>query len=208
MAENFLQPVGKKTPKEVGDKYFDELIARSFFQPHSIEENTFVMHDLVHDLAMIFGGEFFELKILRRLLRVKNTRTFLEINLEWWIPFNMENAPCILLSKLLNLRALSFESFPLESLPDSIGGLIHLRYLDLSETYIVTLPESLGEPYNLQTLKLVRCSNLKMLPVAMKDLENLRHLDIRVRRDTRRTVTMGAVRLMSRQTAASSGHYK
>ncbi|RYR71505.1 hypothetical protein Ahy_A02g005759 [Arachis hypogaea] len=77
------------------------------------------------------------------------------------------------------LRALSFHGFPLESVPDSIGELIHLRYLDLSKTNIVTLPESLGNLYNLQTLKLYSCYNLKMLPVGMKGLVNLRHLDIR-----------------------------
>ncbi|MED6136357.1 hypothetical protein PIB30_055435 [Stylosanthes scabra] len=207
MAENFLQPVGKKTMEEVGDGYFDELIARSFFQPQSTRHKIFVMHDLVHDLAMSFAGEFYyrgedlgkadEIDSKTRHLShnakgnypmskllgvcdgVENTRTFLEINLDRWIPFNMENAPCILLSKLLHLRALSFKSFPLESLPDSIGGLIHLRYLDLSETYIVTLPESLCKLYNLQTLKLFECQKLKKLPDGMKDLVNLRHLDIR-----------------------------
>ncbi|XP_015951248.1 putative disease resistance RPP13-like protein 1 [Arachis duranensis] len=207
MAENILQPVEKKTIEEVGGEYFDELIARSFLQPHSTEENKFVMHDLVHDLAMTCAGEFYfraeelrnsvEVDIKARHLshnakgnypmsnllgvcdRLKHTRTFLEINLYTWIPFNMENAPCILLSHLKYLRALSFKRFPLESVPDSIGELIHLRYLDLSESYIVTLPESLGNLYNLQTLKLYCCRNLKMLPVCMKDLVNLRHLDIR-----------------------------
>ncbi|MED6208590.1 hypothetical protein PIB30_046714 [Stylosanthes scabra] len=43
----------------------------------------------------------------------------------------------------------------------------------------MTLPESLGELYNLQTLKLAGCLNLTMLLVSMKDLVNLRHLDIR-----------------------------
>ncbi|XP_057742587.1 putative disease resistance protein At3g14460 isoform X2 [Arachis stenosperma] len=207
MAENFLQPVGKKTMEDVGGEYFDELIARSFLQPHSTEEKKFVMHDLVHDLAMTCGGEFYfraeelrnevEVDIKARHLshnakgnypmsnllgacdRVKHTRTFLEINLKEWIPFNMENAPCIMLSQLKYLRALSFKRFPLESVPDSIGELIHLRYLDLSWTDIVALPESLGNLYNLQTLKLYSCSNLKMLPVGMKGLVNLRHLDIR-----------------------------
>ncbi|QHO04969.1 putative disease resistance RPP13-like protein 1 [Arachis hypogaea] len=206
MAENFLQPAGKKTPEEVGDEYFDELIARSFFQPHKIHENKFVMHDLVHDLAMIFAGEFYfraeelenavELDIKTRRLshnakgnypiskllgvcdRIKHTRTFLGLNLNSQIPFNMENAPCILLSKLKYLRALSFNCFPLESLPDSIGELIHLRYLDLSWTYIMTLPDTLCNLYNLQTLKLVGCRKLKTLPVSMKDLTNLRYLDI------------------------------
>ncbi|XP_057742853.1 putative disease resistance protein At3g14460 [Arachis stenosperma] len=207
MAQNFLQPVGKNTLEEVGDEYFDELVARSFLQPHSTKKNKFVMHDLVHDLAMMFAGEFYfraeglenavEVDVKTRHLshnakgnypiskllgvcdRIKHTRTFLAINLNEWIPFNMENAPCILLSHLKYLRALSFKSFPLESVPDSIGELIHLRYLDLSETAIVTLPESLGNLYNLQTLKLYRCRNLKLLPVGMKDLVNLRHLDIR-----------------------------
>ncbi|XP_057739266.1 putative disease resistance RPP13-like protein 1 [Arachis stenosperma] len=207
MAENFLQPAGKKTPEEVGDEYFDELIARSFFQPHKIRENKFVMHDLVHDLAMIFAGEFYfraeelenavEVDIKTRRLshnakgnypiskllevcdRVKHTRTFLEINLNFLIPFKMENAPCILLSKLKYLRALSFKGFPLESLSDSIGELIHLRYLDLSHTRIMTLPDTLCNLYNLQTLKLFECWKLIALPVGMKDLTNLRYLDIR-----------------------------
>ncbi|MED6168482.1 hypothetical protein PIB30_011909 [Stylosanthes scabra] len=206
MAENFLQPVGRKTPEEVGDEYFEELMARSFLQPHTANEKKFAMHDLMHDLAMIFAGEFYyrfeELgnaveidtktrhlshnangnypisKLLGVCDRVKHTRTILEIDLSSDIPFIMENAPCILLSQLKSLRVLSFEGYPLESLPDSIGELIHLRYLDLSGTYIVTLPE-LGSLYNLQTLKLFRCKNLKMLPVGMQDLVNLRHLDIR-----------------------------
>ncbi|XP_025661655.2 putative disease resistance RPP13-like protein 1 [Arachis hypogaea] len=207
MAENFLQPVEKKTIEEVGGEYFDELIARSFLQPHSTKKNKFVMHDLVHDLAMTCAGEFYfraeelrnavEVDIKARHLshnakgnypmsnllgvcdRVKHTRTFLEINLNEWIPSNMENAACILLSQLKYMRALSLKNFPLVSVPDSIGELIHLRYLDLSGTDIVTLPESLGNLYNLQTLKLNWCRNLKMLPVCMKDLVNLRHLDIR-----------------------------
>ncbi|KAL1369372.1 hypothetical protein AAHE18_02G191400 [Arachis hypogaea] len=208
MAENFLQPVGKKTIEEVGGEYFDELIARSFLQPHKTREKNFVIHDLVHDLAMTCAGEFyFRAEDLRNAVevdakarhlshnaegnyplsnllgvcdRLKHTRTFIEINLNKWIPFNMENAPCIMLSQLKYLRALSFDRFPLESVPDSIGELIHLRYLDLSRTDIVTLPESLSNLYNLQTLKLYWCTHLEMLPVGMKDLVNLRHLDIRV----------------------------
>ncbi|MED6141941.1 hypothetical protein PIB30_108443, partial [Stylosanthes scabra] len=166
------------------------------------------MHDLVHDLAMIFAGEFCSRaeehekaveigmktrhlshiakedypisKLLEVCDRIKHTRTFLEINLNKWESFNVENAPCILLlSQLKYLRALSFKSVRLESLPDSIGKLTHLRYLNLSHTNIVSLPESLGSLYKLQTLKLYGCGRLKMLPVSMQDLVNLRHLDIR-----------------------------
>ncbi|RYQ87529.1 hypothetical protein Ahy_B09g095045 [Arachis hypogaea] len=66
-----------------------------------------------------------------------------------------------------------------ESLPDSIGELIHLRYLNLSRTPIVALSESICKLYNLQTLKLRNCTKLEMLPSCMHDLVNLRHLDIR-----------------------------
>ncbi|MED6212045.1 hypothetical protein PIB30_079418 [Stylosanthes scabra] len=207
MAENFLQPVEKKTLEEVGDEYFDELVARSFFQRYSSNKNKFVMHDLVHDLAMSFAGEFYVsadvfqnaaevdtktryfshnargsnavAKLLGVCDRVKHTRTFLGPPGSPCLPSNIEDAACILLSKLSYLRSLSFKNIHPVSLPDSIGGLIHLRYLDLSYTRIVTLPESLGELYNLQTLKLIGCGDLKMLPVSMKDLVNLRHLDIR-----------------------------
>ncbi|MED6186120.1 hypothetical protein PIB30_063771 [Stylosanthes scabra] len=170
-------------------------------------KNTFVMHDLVHDLAMSFAGEFYvradvfqnaaEVDTKTRYFshnargsnavaellgvcdRVKHTRTFLGPPGSPCLPSNIENAPCILLSKLPYLRSLSFKNIHPVSLPDSIGGLIHLRYLDLSDSRIVTLPESLGELYNLQTLKLIGCNHLEMLPVSMKDLVNLRHLDIR-----------------------------
>ncbi|RYR70676.1 hypothetical protein Ahy_A02g005002 [Arachis hypogaea] len=86
--------------------------------------------------------------------------------------------PCGLLAQLKRLRVLSFASFKIDRLPDSIGELIHLRYLNLSNTLVVTLPESLNNLYNLQTLKLRNCEKLKKLPSNMQDLVNLRHLDI------------------------------
>ncbi|MED6145270.1 hypothetical protein PIB30_023510 [Stylosanthes scabra] len=88
--------------------------------------------------------------------------------------------PCHLLEQVKCLRVLSFKFFSLEEglLHDSIGELIHLRYLDLSGAPVMTLPESLSFLYNLQTLKLRSCRNLKSLPTNMQNLVNLRHLDI------------------------------
>ncbi|MED6182148.1 hypothetical protein PIB30_025865 [Stylosanthes scabra] len=173
MAENFLQPVARKTLEEVAEEYFEELIARSFFQAHKTKENIFVMHDLVHDLAMIFAGEFY--------FRAEELKNDVEIDIKTLHLSHVaeESYPISKLFELKYLRSLSFKCFPLESLPDSISKLIHLRYLDLSWTNIVTLPESLGNLYNLQTLKLFECRKLKMLPASMQDLVNLRHLDIR-----------------------------
>ncbi|TKY63577.1 putative disease resistance RPP13 protein 1 [Spatholobus suberectus] len=162
MAEDLLKPTRKgKMLEEVGYEYFDYLVSTSFFQ-HSgsgTRGNNFVMHDLMHDLAASLGEEFYlrseelgkETKIdvktrhlsftkfsdpvsddFKAFGRVKFLRTFLPIGFEV-SPFNNENAPCIIMSKLKYLRVLSFHDFEsLDVLPDSIGELIHLRYLDLS----------------------------------------------------------------------------
>ncbi|GAU23579.1 hypothetical protein TSUD_385670 [Trifolium subterraneum] len=200
MAEDLLQKNGK-TLEEVGYGYFDDLASRSFFQRS--QNGSFVMHDLMHDLATLLGGEFYlrreelanETNIgttARHLSfsefsdpvhenydvfgQAKHLRTFLAINFRS-PPFNNEKAPCIILSNLKCLRVLSFRGFPnLDAMPDSIGELIHLRFLDLSVTNIKTLPESLCNLYNLQTLKLVCCYKLTRLPNDMQNLVNLRHL--------------------------------
>ncbi|KAL3027127.1 hypothetical protein AAZX31_03G032100 [Glycine max] len=167
----------------------------------------FVMHDLMHDLARSLGGDFYfrseelgkETKIntkTRHLSfakfnssvldnfdfvdRAKFLRTFLSIINFEAAPFNNEEAQCIIVSKLMYLRVLSFCDFQsLDSLPDSIGKLIHLRYLDLSHSSVETLPKSLCNLYNLQTLKLSNCRKLTKLPSDMCNLVNLRHLEIR-----------------------------
>ncbi|MED6118993.1 hypothetical protein PIB30_007883 [Stylosanthes scabra] len=207
MAEDMLQPMGKRTLEEIGCAYFNELVARSFFQPSSSNRSLFVMHDLMHDLATFFAGKFyFRVKELDNPLKIdiktrhlscivnrvcpisklleacnENMRTFLIPAVKSDILneyFEMENNSCLFLLQLKYLRALSFKCFPLNALPESIDGLIHLHYLDLSFTPIVRLSESLCNLYNLQTLKLRHCYCLEMLPEKMQDLVNLRYLDI------------------------------
>ncbi|MED6215153.1 hypothetical protein PIB30_110620, partial [Stylosanthes scabra] len=209
MAEGLLQqPKSGSTLEEVGYKYFNDLVSRSFFQPsNNVFQESFVMHDLIHDLAIFYGGKFFsrtfELKnaykidayprhlsyelgnkdsfskILEVCDRLKHARTLLGIRLHRWHRSSKEIDPRHLLAQLKHVRVLTFKSFLLDhSLLDSIGDLIHLRYLDLSGTRIMTLPESVSNLYNLQTLKLSGCAGLKKLPSKMQDLVNLRHLDI------------------------------
>ncbi|XP_025661437.1 putative disease resistance RPP13-like protein 1 [Arachis hypogaea] len=199
MAEGLLQPMEKNTLEDIGCAYFDELVARSFFQLSSAGVGLFVMHDLMHDLATFFAGKF-----LSRVNKFGNPhmadsktrhlsynrgriskfpeayngaiymRTFLPVDVQ------SNDIECdFWLKQLKCLRVLSFRGFKILSLPNSIGELIHLRYLDLSKTPIVTLPESLCRLYNLQTLKLRDCYDLEMLPSRMQDLVNLCHLDIR-----------------------------
>nr|XP_025635453.1 putative disease resistance RPP13-like protein 1 [Arachis hypogaea] len=52
MTEGLLQqPKSGNILEEVGYEYFDDLVSRSFFQHSNYDENLFVMHDLMHDLA-------------------------------------------------------------------------------------------------------------------------------------------------------------
>ncbi|XP_020967847.1 putative disease resistance RPP13-like protein 1 isoform X1 [Arachis ipaensis] len=204
MTEDLLQAKGNNRLENIGCAYFDELVARSFFQPSSTNKRLFVMHDLIHDLAIFIAGKFhFHLNEwenlhmidskTRHLLvteykgsfhlfqeaynRAVHMRTFLDLSVfDCFQSIDIESNPWLLRQRL---RVLSFYSFTIESLPDSIGELIHLRYLNLSRTPIVALSESICKLYNLQTLKLRNCTKLEMLPSCMHDLVNLRHLDIR-----------------------------
>nr|XP_027190204.1 putative disease resistance protein At3g14460 [Cicer arietinum] len=210
MAEDLLQPPKNgKTLEEVGYEYFNDLASRSFFQRFGSGNHSriFVMHDLVHDLATLIGAEFYfrteklgnETKIGNKTChlafnklsdpvtdnfeifdRARYLRTFWTIDYRP-TPFNNEKALCIVLSNLKCLRVLSFQRFSnLDTLPDSIGELIHLRYLDLSSTTIKTLPESVCNLHNLQTFKLYYCDQLTKLPNGMQKLVSLRYLDIRL----------------------------
>ncbi|KAF3455382.1 hypothetical protein FNV43_RR00005 [Rhamnella rubrinervis] len=57
MAEDLLQSRNNMMLEEIGEKYFEDLTPRSFFQV-SQNGKTFTMHDLVNDLAKFVSGEF------------------------------------------------------------------------------------------------------------------------------------------------------
>ncbi|KAL1329063.1 putative disease resistance RPP13-like protein 1 [Arachis ipaensis] len=203
IAEDLLPPPKRgESLEEVGCECFDELTSRLFFTKIKDGDDYFVMHDLLHDLAIFLAGDFYcnseelgeeeEIRIQTRHLRVdlrrcssklynsiskvKSLRTLLFSGFS--SPnCNIETATCEILSKCKYLRVLSLTK--LDEVPNLIGEFIYLRYLDLSWTDIKTLPESLCNLCNLQTLKLRRCYELTMLPSGLHNLVSLRHLDIR-----------------------------
>ncbi|KAJ7949265.1 putative LRR and NB-ARC domains-containing disease resistance protein [Quillaja saponaria] len=111
----------------------------------------------------------------------KNLRTFLVLCPQFSshiFPFHVKITHD-LLPNLRFLRVLSLSRYnAIETLPDSIGGLILLRYLDISFTKIKKLPESLSTLYNLQSLKLLMCYCLTMLPRNIHNCINMRYIDI------------------------------
>ncbi|CAN6692934.1 unnamed protein product [Malus baccata var. baccata] len=54
MAEDLFQPQKKTRLENVGKKYFDDLISRSFFQ-YSSSNDFFIMHDLMHNSAYVYS---------------------------------------------------------------------------------------------------------------------------------------------------------
>ncbi|KAL2588253.1 hypothetical protein GLYMA_13G190300v4 [Glycine max] len=201
MAEKFLQCSQQgKSPGEVGEQYFNDLLSRCFFQQSSNTERTdFVMHDLLNDLARFICGDIcFRLdgnqtkgtpKATRHFLidvkcfdgfgtlcDTKKLRTYMPTSYKYW---DCEMSIHELFSKFNYLRVLSlFDCHDLREVPDSVGNLKYLRSLDLSNTKIEKLPESICSLYNLQILKLNGCRHLKELPSNLHKLTDLHRLEL------------------------------
>ncbi|KAL5556233.1 hypothetical protein UlMin_038469 [Ulmus minor] len=202
MAENLLgQPQKNKTFEDVGDEYFKDLLSRSFFQKS--HKSSFVMHDLMVDLATFVSGKFCvqlerenpnEFVMMARHLgysrelhdsyekfnfvfEASHLRTFYGVGSDNMCNYVSKEVVPSLFFKLRCLRVLSLQGYRnINQLPDSMGKLRHLRYLDLSRTSIRRLPESICLLFNLQTLKLLGCDYLIRLPKDMHRLINLIYL--------------------------------
>ncbi|XP_014492654.1 putative disease resistance RPP13-like protein 1 [Vigna radiata var. radiata] len=204
MAENFLEsPLQKKSSKEVGEQYFNDLLSWSFFQQVSNEEeNYFIMHDLLNDLAKYVSQDIcIRLRVDKPQGIPKTTRhcsfsyselgfngfgssidtqklhTFTPIERGWVWDCKMSIDD--LFSKFKFIRVISLSHYRnLTEVPKSIGNLKHLRSLDLSWTEIEKLPESISLLFKLQILKLNQCYRLKELPSCLHQLDNLRCLEL------------------------------
>ncbi|XVE68338.1 hypothetical protein DITRI_Ditri09bG0060000 [Diplodiscus trichospermus] len=206
MAEGFLNGENaKRKTEDVGSKYFEELVSRSFFQASGEDKSQFMMHNLINDLAQFVGREKYfrreryeemnfpsrirhssnivgqcdKIKRFGTIFEAKSLRTFLVYDIhrqyEWFL---RNDILCDILQRLKCLRVLSLKGFPITEIPDSIGNLRHLRYLDFSYTKIKSLPDSVCNLYNLETLLLRCCWKIDKLPSKIVMLENLWHLDI------------------------------
>ncbi|KAK4733235.1 hypothetical protein R3W88_007496 [Solanum pinnatisectum] len=186
MAEGFVQPMAQITMEEVGNGNFTELQSRCFFQESSQNRSLFVMHDLVHDLALSVSR-----------------RTCIQLEENWKCRFyeNCEKAryfSCIrskydvfrkfeMLSEMKRLRTFlplassegaEFCYLTKKVLSDILPKLSCLRVLSLSYYCITEIPESIGFLKHLRFLNF-SYTEIKYLPQSISDLYNLQTLLLR-----------------------------
>ncbi|WVZ04298.1 hypothetical protein V8G54_025104 [Vigna mungo] len=210
MPQNFLESSSTiKSPKEVGEQYFNDLLSRSFFQQsNKEEENAFIMHDLLMDLAKYLCQDIcirlgvdepqgihkrtrhfsFATDLIRifdgfgNLIDSRKLHTFVQTGWRRYPPMSFwrcNTSVDDLFSKFKYIRVLSLNGFlRFTEVPKSIGNLKHLRSLYLSYTEIEKLPNSIGLLYKLQTLKLNYCERLKELPSGLLQLDRLCFLEL------------------------------
>ncbi|XP_004974237.1 disease resistance protein RGA2 isoform X2 [Setaria italica] len=195
--EGFVAPGGSIRPEDVGITYLDELRNRFLFQtdPKFPNETRYVMHDLIHDMAVSFSmDECLVMQDLRNQnkSRMQNTVRHMSIevdgesltrmgdiqhlnklhSLRFGIRFDVE---ITWFNQLSNILFLSLKGCKLVKLPDSICELNSLRYLDISCSTVRELPGKLWCLYSLQVLD-ARLSGLKEIHRDVTKLINLRQL--------------------------------
>ncbi|KAL0397268.1 UNVERIFIED_CONTAM: putative disease resistance RPP13-like protein 1 [Sesamum calycinum] len=180
MAEGFVQPVGNITLEEVGERYFWELLSRSFFQESIQDKTRYVMHDLLNDLAQSVSRrmcfhlqENWETRQLDSFEKVRHFscfrskndvyRKFESLNEAKWLrtflplPSPQGDEFCYLTKKvpcdLAEIETLLLSNCTyLTELPAKMGKLINLRYLDIVGSGVVEMPLEVGNLVNLRLL--------------------------------------------------------
>ncbi|XP_044486342.1 putative disease resistance protein RGA3 [Mangifera indica] len=198
MAQGYL---GNEEMELVGEKYFNTLVMRSFFQDFEKSEydNNIIrckMHDIVHDCIQSIAKnecsyiEFesptmpqFEIstKSIRHvLIKLSSIPPYiLNLKLRSLVVETERNDFTLntsLSKKLTCLRTLALNLGWGKANLEGIKNLIHLRHFELHSITTVILSEALCDLYNLRTLDLTGCWNLRKLAQGIGKLVNLRHL--------------------------------
>ncbi|KAK9667062.1 hypothetical protein RND81_14G229800 [Saponaria officinalis] len=198
MAQGYIVPFDvSQSLEDAAEEYFSILLRRCFFQDVKTNEFggvvSFRIHDLIHDVALkVAGKDVVTLNSITSDLR-DDVYHFFHLGSKFNGGFSPKckirsyvrdgfeiNFPVVkLVENWKFLRTLDLHGLEIQSLPNSVGKLLHLRYLDLSgNMHLKQLPNSITNLYNLQTLYLNGCVSLEELPKDFAKLVNLRHLDI------------------------------
>ncbi|XP_074279443.1 putative disease resistance protein RGA3 [Silene latifolia] len=192
LAQGFLHgsEIKNLTMEEIGEKYLMVLLNYSLLDEVKGKEPGYKMHDLVYDLAVDVSGKDLLLwkpkdnqkidrcrhlvmsnkKDVEALSNIPITKTLIKLRtISYGLPHNV-------LIHAKYLRTLSVDACDIKELPSSIGLLKHLRFLSVSYNPIQTLPDSIGKLYLLETLRLLGCYDMEVLPAILYRLTNLIHI--------------------------------
>ncbi|XP_048436174.1 putative disease resistance protein RGA3 [Pyrus x bretschneideri] len=203
MSQDYLYSKGNTEKEIIGQRCFDNLVMRSFFQDFKKYSDGDIwgckMHDIVHDfLQYLTQHECFtmEVKVGNNTIKSLGDKirhltlmlapegplscvSFSSCDLRTLATFDSKFnvVDSTLISQLKHIRTLNLSDNCIEELPEEIGELVHLRFLDLSYNHdLKKLPNAVCNLYNLQTLRLRGCWKLESLPQSMGKLINLKHL--------------------------------
>ncbi|XP_068312777.1 putative disease resistance protein RGA3 [Pyrus communis] len=187
MAQDYLNSKGNKDEGEVGQRIFDNLVARSFFQ--DLEKDSVSgkitgckMHDIVHDFVQSLTKD----ECLVTDADVANEIEGLgekvrHLTFTFWskhgesLPLPPSNA----YDNCKNLRSLScFGSSSGKIASNFILQLKCVRTLNLSDCGISEVPKEIGELIHLRHIDLSWNHNLKILPDSICELYNLYTLSL------------------------------
>ncbi|KAJ0478591.1 putative P-loop containing nucleoside triphosphate hydrolase, leucine-rich repeat domain superfamily [Helianthus annuus] len=185
MAEGFLNPSSSnKSMERLGLEYLEELLSRSLLQHAPNDKSSFVMHDLLNDLATSVAREFFSRldiemvpDVRKEALKKYRHMSFVcdeYIAYPKFDPFKTAKS----LRTFLSLQGKdSFEKFYLSSkiLVDVLPELPMLRVLSLGNLCISEVSETIGSLKHLRYLNLSQ-NPITHLPESVGNLYNLQTL--------------------------------
>ncbi|KAJ0665487.1 putative P-loop containing nucleoside triphosphate hydrolase, leucine-rich repeat domain superfamily [Helianthus annuus] len=185
MAEGFLNPSSSnKSMERLGFEYLEELLSRSLLQHAPNDKSSFVMHDLLNDLATSVAGEFFSRldienvpDVRKEALERNRHMSFVRyqyVTYSKFEPFKRAKS----LRTFLSLKGNdSFEKCYLSRkiLDDLLPKLPMLRVLRLNNLCISEVPETIGTLKHLRYLNLSK-NPITHLPESVCNLYNLQTL--------------------------------
>ncbi|KAJ9685216.1 hypothetical protein PVL29_017301 [Vitis rotundifolia] len=190
MAEGLLHPQQNEGRRieEIGESYFDELLAKSFFQKSiGTEGSCFVMHDLIHELAQHVSGDFCaRVEDDDKLPKVsKKAHHFLYFKSDYNLFVAFKNFEAMAKAKslrtFLGVKQLEDNvqyTMSKRVLQDILQKMWCLRVLSLCAYDIVDLPKSIGNLKHLRYLDL-SFTRIQKLPESICCLCNLQTMILR-----------------------------
>ncbi|MFS7909237.1 putative virus X resistance protein-like, coiled-coil [Helianthus anomalus] len=196
VANGFIPAKGGNDLYMLGEEIFNCLVWRSFFIVKAdSEDDEYVMHDLMHDMARhVMGDDCLVIEPDKEVI-IPNGVLHLSSSCPDYHFSPQELGKLTSLRSVfmfgedykgnisqifshVQLRVLYLHDVDLNALPESVCKLKHLRYLNLSYSSIEVLCESIIYLQNLQMLLLKHCGRLKKLPKGLIYMRNLQRLDI------------------------------